>query len=62
MKRQELIENLVRIYDTRPENCSSYHIIDMMLYWIERQISMPHGDLTVQEFFNMLEEVGDEEI
>lgn len=37
MKRSQLIQELVKIYDTRPENCSSYHIIDMLIYAAEKR-------------------------
>lgn len=41
MKRSKLIQDLVKIYETRPEECSSYHIIDMLIYAAERRGMVP---------------------
>jgi hypothetical protein len=41
MKRSTLINDLVKIYDTRPEGCSSYHIIDMLIYAAEKRGMSP---------------------
>jgi len=41
MRRSKMIEELVKIYDTRPENCSSYHIVDVLLYAAEKRGMRP---------------------
>lgn len=37
MRRSQLIQDLVKIYETRPDGCSSYHIIDMLIYAAEKR-------------------------
>lgn len=41
MKRSDLIQDLVKIYETRPDGCSSYHIIDMLIYAAEKRGMLP---------------------
>lgn len=41
MKKKDMIDQLVKIYDTRPNVCSSYHIVDMLLYAAERRGMTP---------------------
>lgn len=41
MKRSTLIKDLVKIYEARPENCSSYHIVDMLIGAAEERGMLP---------------------
>lgn len=41
MKRSEMIEKLIRIYETAPKGFSAYHICDILLGAVEREGMLP---------------------
>ena len=50
MKRSDLINKLIKIYESKPKNCSSYHIIDVLLRKAEREGMLP--PLAIHEISN----------